>query len=83
VSAETTIDAWKRHAACRGPHADLFFPPPTFERKREKLERERRAKQICVSCPVRQDCLDFSLRVGEGHGIWGGLNEHERRALPA
>ena len=81
MSAETTIDAWKRLAACRGPQADLFFPPTTFERKREKLEREQRAKMICVSCPVRQDCLDFALRVGEGHGIWGGLNENERRAL--
>ncbi|MEI2699638.1 MAG: WhiB family transcriptional regulator [Microthrixaceae bacterium] len=30
---------------------------------------------------VRSDCLDYSIQIKEPHGIWGGLNEHERRAL--
>jgi len=33
------------------------------------------------ACPVRQECLDYALRVREPFGIWGGLNEAERRAL--
>jgi WhiB family redox-sensing transcriptional regulator len=43
--------------------------------------REARAKAICQECPVRQECLHYALDVGEPHGIWGGLNESERRGL--
>ena len=38
-------------------------------------------KAICRQCPVRRECLDYSLGIGEAHGIWGGLNETERRGL--
>ena len=72
---------WQIKAACRGPQAAVFFPPPQFERKDEKQERERRAKEICVSCSVRKECLEYALRIKEPHGIWGGLNESERKNL--
>ena len=74
---------WQVNAACRGPHTSLFFPPSHFERKDDKAARESRAKSICQGCPVRQDCLDFALRIREPHGIWGGLTEMERRSLIA
>lgn len=73
--------AWRVDAACRGPHADVFFPPSHFERKDEKAEREERAKRICSQCPVRTECLDHAVAQREQHGIWGGLNEVERRDL--
>ena len=72
---------WQARAACRGPQAVAFFPPQATERKDERLEREVRAKTICAACPVRQPCLEYALRIREQHGIWGGLNEVERRAL--
>ena len=78
MSAQQSFDAWQAKAACRGPQAVVFFPPPQFERKVDRLERERRAKAICAEC---SDCLDYSIQIKEPHGIWGGLNEHERRAL--
>lgn len=59
----------------------MFFPPPQFERKADRLERERRAKAICRGCIVCGECLEYSIEIAEPHGIWGGLNEHERRAL--
>jgi WhiB family redox-sensing transcriptional regulator len=68
-------------AACRGPQAAVFFPPPQFERKDEKLEREARAKDICTTCSVKEPCLDYAVSIREPHGIWGGLNESERKAL--
>lgn len=83
MSAQTTEELWQFKAACRGPQAAVFFPPSTFERKDEKDEREARAKAICAACAVRQDCLDYALRIREPHGIWGGLNETERRQLLA
>jgi len=30
---------------------------------------------------VRSECLELALRNREIHGIWGGLNEEERRSL--
>jgi WhiB family redox-sensing transcriptional regulator len=74
---------WQIKAACRGPQATVFFPPPRAERKDEKLDREQRAKDICAGCSVQRDCLDYALRIREPHGIWGGLNEAERRDLLA
>ena len=59
----------------------MFFPPPQFERKEEKLQREDRARDICASCPVRLDCLDYALQIREPHGIWGGLSEAARKSL--
>lgn len=81
MSAFRIEDDWQLKAACRGPHAVVFFPPPRFERKTEKLERESRAKDICRSCAVRSECLQYALSIREPHGIWGGLNENERKAL--
>ena len=78
-----TIDTWRDRAACRGPETALFFPPATTERRDERDARERRAKAICFQCAVREQCLDHALGVGELHGIWGGLNEAERRARQA
>lgn len=74
-------ELWQDKAACRGPHTALFFPPSHFERKDDKEAREARAKSICAACPVRKPCLSYALRIREPHGIWGGLNEVERRAL--
>jgi WhiB family redox-sensing transcriptional regulator len=76
-----TLDQWRARAACRGPETALFFPPSNTERREDRDARERRAKAICGSCPVRRECLQYALGVGEMHGIWGGLNEMERRGL--
>ena len=43
--------------------------------------REIRAKEICDQCHVRGDCLDYAIRIREPHGIWGGLNEVERKLM--
>lgn len=81
MSAQQVHDIWQVKAACRGPQAAVFFPPPHFERKADRLERERRAKAICGECPSRRECLDYAVEIREPHGIWGGLNESERRDL--
>jgi WhiB family transcriptional regulator, redox-sensing transcriptional regulator len=76
-------ESWQLKAACRGPQAAVFFPPPRFERKDEKLEREVRAKAICEQCSVADECLEYALTIREPHGIWGGVNEAERRQMLA
>lgn len=83
MSAVQVETLWQAKAACRGPQAAVFFPPSHFERKDEKLGREERAKAICAQCPVRQPCLEYALDIREPHGIWGGLNEAQRKAILA
>jgi WhiB family transcriptional regulator, redox-sensing transcriptional regulator len=80
MSVEVAID-WQHLAACRGEDAGFFYAPNYFERRSEKDARERVAKTICARCPVRTQCLEEALRSRDPHGVWGGLNEMERRAL--
>ncbi len=72
---------WEDLAACKGSDASLFFGPHRFEPKRDRESREAIAKSICAECPVRPECLEHALAAGEHFGIWGGLNERERRTL--
>jgi WhiB family transcriptional regulator, redox-sensing transcriptional regulator len=74
-------EAWQARAACRGPQAAVFFPPTHAERKEDKLAREARAKEICGTCAVQRACLEYAIRIREPHGIWGGLNEIERKQV--
>ncbi len=64
---------WRADGACNGVDPDLFFP--------ERGDSTREAKEVCKSCVVREDCLEFALAAGEKFGIWGGKSERERRGL--
>ncbi len=83
MSSQRAEGLWQDRAACKGPQSRVFFPPSHLERKDEREAREQRAKAICASCPVRIECLDYAIEIREPHGIWGGLNELERKAVLA
>ena len=74
-------DDWEASARCRSHDPTLFFGPNRFEPKRERLEREAAAKEVCATCPALRHCRDYALRNGEIYGVWGGLGEADRRAL--
>lgn len=76
----TSLD-WSSAAACRGSEGSLFYSADSAERKEDRIEREQLAKRICAGCLVRDECLRAALDRHESYGIWGGLNEFERRAL--
>lgn len=66
---EWTLNAQKRRYA-------IFFP--------DSAVSAPEAKRICNDgggCPVKSECLSYALRTGQGHGVWGGLTENERRKL--
>ena len=79
--SEDLRKGWQADAACRGSDATLFFAPNYFERREEKDAREHQAKRLCARCSVREPCLEYALRTRDPHGVWGGLNELERRRL--
>ena len=81
MATHTWEYGWQWRAACRGEDSGLFFPPGEWESREAKIARERNAKSICAVCPVRIECLEYAVRIREPHGIWGGLNEIERRVL--
>lgn len=78
---ETWWIGWQSKAACRGEDLSLFFAPNYFERRSQKNAREAKAKLICKGCPVLEECREYALRTREDHGVWGGLNEAERRRV--
>lgn len=68
-----TEQEWQERALCAQTDPEAFFP--------EKGGSTREAKRVCLSCDVRQDCLEYALAHDERFGIWGGLSERERRRL--
>ena len=39
------------------------------------------AKAVCGGCAVIVDCRDYALETRQPFGVWGGLDEEERRSL--
>ena len=58
-----------------------LLPTDPRRAQRGQTAREARAKEICATCTVRGACLEYAIRIREPHGIWGGLNEIERKQL--
>lgn len=63
---------WRVSGACRDADPDVLFV---------RGAEQRRAKLICVACPVRTECLAEALDNRIEFGVWGGMTERERRAL--
>ncbi len=66
---------WQDAAACRSSDPGMFFPD------REDVESIVRAKAVCASCPVREECLAYAVELNQSEGIWGGHTPAERRRL--
>jgi WhiB family redox-sensing transcriptional regulator len=68
-------DTWRTDAACRTFPTEWWYPLDGNYAK-----NTARARSICKSCPVKDECLEAALRRNE-EGIWGDTNIRERRAL--
>lgn len=68
--------AWQENAACHD-QTELFFPE-----RYETYSSIKAARQICSACPVREQCLDYSLSLPHPwHGVYAGLTPKQRRNL--
>ena len=63
---------WASRGACRSSDPDALFVQGAAQ---------NRVKTVCMSCPVRTECLADSLDNRIEFGVWGGMTERERRAL--
>ncbi len=73
----TTV-AWQELAACRDSEPSLFFPAGSTGPALRQIDE---ALAICISCQVREECLQYALESNQESGIWGGYPEDERRRL--
>lgn len=68
-----TDQAWVSGALCSETNPDAFHP--------DQGESNTTAKRVCDKCDVQVQCLEWALRTNQQNGVWGGLNERERRRL--
>jgi WhiB family redox-sensing transcriptional regulator len=60
-------------ARCRAMDPEIFFPADGLG--------VQRAAAICETCPVQAPCLEYALRNGIQHGVFGGVSERGRVRL--
>mgnify|MGYP002724577307 FL=1 len=68
----TADESWVARALCADDPPDSLFV---------RGAAQRQARQRCLGCPVRLECLAEALQWKSDFGVWGGLTERERRAL--
>lgn len=70
---------WMTKAACIGEPRELFFPGPG----QDGIRKTKKAKQICRTCPVVNDCIVYAMSFSPRSliGIWGGTTERERTRI--
>lgn len=61
---------------CRGMPTDWWFPE--FGTKGSNALFER-AREICMGCHAREECLEFAMKHPSIQGMWGGLSPRQRR----
>ena len=64
---------WWERALCREVGPEFFYV--------EKGGNTRPAKQVCQRCPVRKECLEEALELGDDFGIRGGESYISRRQI--
>lgn len=69
---------WRESAACAGLNDDTFFP---LGNGPEAQAQTRHAKATCFGCPVQPACGQWAIDNRIGSGVWGGVDEKERRAI--
>lgn len=60
---------------------DLFFGPNVDGRKEQgRDDREKHARHVCLEhCEYVMRCLERAMVLNEVEGVWGGMNEADRR----
>jgi WhiB family redox-sensing transcriptional regulator len=67
----TGDDKWRKRAQCRNVDTSVFYGN----------DAHRKGKLVCVSCVVKDDCLQFALDNDISEGVYGGYTPKERKAL--
>ena len=68
--------SWYADAACKGVDVNVFF-------RGTAASNQEATTKFCNSCPVRQECLEDSLKYPpiDQYGLVGGLSAHDRKKI--
>lgn len=64
---------WQQDALCGQTDPEQFFPP--------RGGSTVKAQRICAACPVREQCLEWAMRVRPEYGMYAGLSTVQIRKL--
>jgi WhiB family redox-sensing transcriptional regulator len=62
-------------AACKDTPDVDFFPSP------EDVSGIARAKEVCATCAVADECLSYAIQTRQSEGVWGAHTTKERTKL--
>lgn len=66
---------------CASPGDVQFFAPDVEDHQQKRKFDTRPAKRLCRQCPFVRECLDWALVTNQQFGVWGGMDERQRRAI--
>ena len=72
---------WEKNAACRNLTLEEkkdFFPIRGDGKGRNMIKK---ARAVCVECPVLYECLHAALVTNEQYGVWGMSSPKQRLIL--
>lgn len=69
------MNDWRDHAACRDVEPELFYPKAARNGARTMY---REPIQVCRTCPVRTECLEWAYTVNDQWAVLGGLSPRQR-----
>ena len=58
-------EPWTLDAACSQIPGDYWFPDDTAT--------ATKAKRVCATCPVIEQCREYAARTNQRTGIWAGV----------
>lgn len=73
---DLTVTPWREAASCLTETDQVSFFPD-----KEDLLGIAKAKAVCATCPVSDDCLTWAIETNQTEGIWGGHTPKERRTI--
>lgn len=68
---------WQTRAVCREEDPELFFPVGGSP---AALAQAKKAKKVCLRCPVIEQCEQWYTEQGITDGVWAGRSEQDRQA---
>lgn len=78
---ERMMTDWRDSAVCVGVGTEMFIPNTPEDYRGGIFGEMKIAKRICLSCTVREECLNFALDNDIEYGVYGGLGPRERRDI--